>query len=196
MTTFAPYPLHRPRRLRRDAFSRRLVREHALTSADLIYPVFVLDQDDGTQDVASMPGVARLGRGPLLAAAERCVALGVPVLALFPVIDAALKTPDGREALNPEGLVPRTVRLLKERFPQLGVMTDVALDPFTSHGQDGLLDDTGYILNDPTVAVLREQAKVQADAGVDIVAPSDMMDGRIGAIRTALEEAGQIHTRI
>jgi len=196
MTSFAPYPLHRPRRLRRDAFSRRLVREHALSAADLIYPVFVLDQDDGSQAVASMPGVERLGRGPLLAAAERCVALGVPVLALFPVIDAALKTPDGREALNPEGLVPRTVRLLKERFPQLGVMTDVALDPFTSHGQDGLLDDTGYILNDPTVAVLREQAKVQADAGVDIVAPSDMMDGRIGAIRETLEAAGHIHTRI
>ncbi len=196
MTSFAPYPLHRPRRLRRDAFSRRLVREHALSAADLIYPVFVLDQDDGSQAVASMPGVERLGRGPLLAAAERCVALGVPVLALFPVIDAALKTPDGREALNPDGLVPRTVRLLKARFPQLGVMTDVALDPFTSHGQDGLLDDTGYILNDPTVAVLREQAKVQADAGVDIVAPSDMMDGRIGAIRETLEAAGHIHTRI
>jgi porphobilinogen synthase len=194
--TFAPYPLHRPRRLRRDAFSRRLVREHALSAADLIYPVFVLDQADGAQEVASMPGVSRLGQGPLLAAAERCVALGVPVLALFPVIDAALKTPDGREALNPEGLVPRTVRLLKERFPQLGVMTDVALDPFTSHGQDGLLDDSGYILNDPTVAVLKQQALVQAQAGVDIVAPSDMMDGRIGAIRQTLEDAGQVHTRI
>jgi porphobilinogen synthase len=194
--TFAPYPLHRPRRLRRDAFSRRLVREHALSAADLIYPVFVLDQADGSQEVASMPGVSRLGQGPLLAAAERCVALGVPVLALFPVIDASLKTPDGREALNPEGLVPRTVRLLKARFPQLGVMTDVALDPFTSHGQDGLLDDSGYILNDPTVAVLKQQALVQAQAGVDIVAPSDMMDGRIGAIRQTLEDAGQVHTRI
>jgi porphobilinogen synthase len=193
---FAPYPLQRPRRLRRDAFSRRLVREHALSASDLIYPVFVLDQNDGTQEVASMPGVSRLGQGPLLAAAERCVALGVPVLALFPVIDASLKTPDGREALNPEGLVPRTVRLLKERFPQLGVMTDVALDPFTSHGQDGLLDDSGYILNDPTVAVLKAQALVQAQAGVDIVAPSDMMDGRIGAIRQTLEDAGQVHTRI
>jgi len=193
---FAPYPLQRPRRLRRDAFSRRLVREHALSASDLIYPAFVLDQNDGTQEVASMPGVSRLGQGPLLAAAERCVALGVPVLALFPVIDASLKTPDGREALNPEGLVPRTVRLLKERFPQLGVMTDVALDPFTSHGQDGLLDDSGYILNDPTVAVLKAQALVQAQAGVDIVAPSDMMDGRIGAIRQTLEDAGQVHTRI
>ncbi len=190
------FPHHRPRRLRKDEFSRRLVREHALTSADLIYPVFVLDQDDGTQAVSSMPGVERLGRGPLFAAAERCVALGVPVLALFPVIDASLKTPDGQEALNPEGLVPRTVRELKKRFPELGVMTDVALDPFTSHGQDGLLDDTGYILNDETVAVLTRQALVQAEAGVDIVAPSDMMDGRIGAIRNAFESQGLIHTRI
>jgi len=190
------FPHHRPRRLRKDEFSRRLVREHALTSADLIYPVFVLDQDDGSQAVSSMPGVERLGRGPLFAAAERCVELGVPVLALFPVIDASLKTPDGQEALNPEGLVPRTVRELKKRFPELGVMTDVALDPFTSHGQDGLLDDTGYILNDETVAVLTRQALVQAEAGVDIVAPSDMMDGRIGAIRNAFESQGLIHTRI
>jgi len=190
------FPQHRLRRLRRDEFSRRLVREHALTASDLIYPVFVLDQDGGTQEVGSMPGVSRLGHSALYAAAERCLELGVPVLALFPVIDAALKTPDGREALNPEGLVPRTVRELKRRFPELGVMTDVALDPFTSHGQDGLLDDTGYIVNDTTVAVLTQQALVQADAGVDIVAPSDMMDGRIGAIRQALESQGLIHTRI
>jgi porphobilinogen synthase len=190
------FPQHRLRRLRRDEFSRRLVREHALTASDLIYPVFVLDSDGGTQEVGSMPGVSRLGRSALYAAAERCLELGVPVLALFPVIDAALKTPDGREALNPEGLVPRTVRELKRRFPELGVMTDVALDPFTSHGQDGLLDDTGYIVNDTTVAVLTQQALVQADAGVDIVAPSDMMDGRIGAIRQALESQGLIHTRI
>ena len=190
------FPQHRLRRLRRDEFSRRLVREHALTSADLIYPVFVLDQDGGEQAVASMPGVSRLGRSALYAAAERCLELGVPVLALFPVIDAALKTPDGQEALNPEGLVPRTVRELKRRFPELGVMTDVALDPFTSHGQDGLLDDSGYIVNDPTVGVLTKQALVQAEAGVDIVAPSDMMDGRIGAIRQALEARGLIHTRI
>jgi len=190
------FPQHRLRRLRRDEFSRRLVREHTLGSADLIYPVFVLDQDEGTQDVSSMPGVARLGRSALYAAAERCLDLGVPVLALFPVIDAALKTPDGREALNPDGLVPRTVRELKRRFPELGVMTDVALDPFTSHGQDGLLDETGYIVNDTTVAVLTQQALVQAEAGVDIVAPSDMMDGRIGAIRNALESQGLIHTRI
>ncbi|MBI2733620.1 MAG: porphobilinogen synthase [Aquabacterium sp.] len=190
------FPHHRPRRLRKDEFTRRLVREHSLTSADLIYPVFVLDQDDGTQAVSSMPSVARLGRGPLFAAAERCVELGVPVLALFPVIDGSLKTPDGQEALNPEGLVPRTVRELKKRFPELGVMTDVALDPFTSHGQDGLLDDSGYILNDETVAVLTRQALVQTEAGVDIVAPSDMMDGRIGAIRNAFESQGLVHTRI
>ncbi|CAH0347831.1 porphobilinogen synthase [Aquabacterium sp. CECT 9606] len=190
------FPQHRPRRLRRDEFTRNLVREHALTSAHLIYPVFVLDQDDGVQEIASMPGVQRLSRGALWAQAEQCVKLGIPVMALFPVIDLALKTPDGQEALNPEGLVPRTVRELKRRFPELGVMTDVALDPFTTHGQDGLLDETGYILNDDTVAVLTRQALVQAEAGVDIVAPSDMMDGRIGAIRQALEAQGLIHTRI
>ncbi|MDO9236730.1 MAG: porphobilinogen synthase [Aquabacterium sp.] len=196
MTFLQHFPQHRPRRLRKDAFSRRMVSEHSLTSADLIYPVFMLDQDDGTQAVHSMPGVERLGRGPLFAAAERCMDLGVPVLALFPVIDVSLKTPDGQEALNPEGLVPRTVRELKKRFPELGVMTDVALDPFTTHGQDGLIDDSGYILNDETVSMLTRQALVQAEAGVDIVAPSDMMDGRIGAIRAALESQGLIHTRI
>jgi porphobilinogen synthase len=196
MSFLQHFPHHRPRRLRKDEFTRRLVREHALTSADLIYPVFVLDQAEGTQDIASMPGVRRLGRSALYEAAEQCVALGIPVMALFPVIDASLKTPDGEEALNPEGLVPRTVRDLKQRFPSLGVMTDVALDPFTSHGQDGLLDDASYILNDETVAVLTRQALVQAEAGVDIVAPSDMMDGRIGAIRQALESQGLIHTRI
>jgi len=192
----AAFPAHRPRRLRRDDFSRRLVREHNLTAHDLIYPVFVMDADSASQPVASMPGVSRMGRQELFATAERCLDLGVPVLALFPVIDAALKTPDGAEALNPDGLVPRTVRELKARFPELGIMTDVALDPFTSHGQDGLLDDTGYILNDETVAVLTRQALVQAEAGVDIVAPSDMMDGRIGAIRAALESQGLVHTRI
>ena len=188
--------MHRPRRLRRDAFSRRLVAEHTLTPADLIYPVFILDQAEGSEPVASMPGVSRLGQSALFEAAEQCLALGVPVLALFPVINGRLKTPDGREALNDDGLVPRTVRALKQRFPELGVMTDVALDPYTSHGQDGLLDNTGYILNDETVAVLAQQALTQARAGVDIVAPSDMMDGRIGAIRQALEGAGQVHTRI
>jgi len=190
------YPAARPRRLRRDAFSRAMVREHHLRPEDLIYPVFVLDGENRVEPVASMPGVARMSLDKLFAQAEQCLELGVPVLALFPVIDAALKTPDGVEATNPDGLVPRVVRALKSRFPELGVLTDVALDPFTSHGQDGLLDESGYILNDETVNVLCQQALVQADAGVDIVAPSDMMDGRIGAIRQALEAQGHIHTRI
>ncbi len=196
MPPLPAYPASRPRRLRRDAFTRDLVREHRLHASDLIFPVFVLDGQGHSQDVASMPGVQRLSIDRLLPLAEACVSLGVPVMALFPVIDPALKTPDGREATNPDGLVPRVVRAIKDRFPQLGLLTDVALDPFTSHGQDGLLDDTGYILNDETVVVLRAQALVQAEAGVDIVAPSDMMDGRIGAIRQALEAKGLIHTRI
>ncbi len=196
MTLPAPFPLSRPRRLRRDDFTRNLVREHAVTPHDLIYPVFVLDGQKRREAVASMPGVERLSLDLLLSVAEDCVALGIPVMALFPVIDPALKDPQGKEALNPDGLVPRVVRALKKRFPGLGVMTDVALDPFTSHGQDGLLDDTGYILNDPTSAVLVRQALVQAQAGVDIVAPSDMMDGRIGAIRRALEHDHFVHTRI
>jgi porphobilinogen synthase len=182
--------------LRRDAATRALVREHRLGPQDLILPVFVLEGQGKTQDVASMPGVQRLSVDRLLPLAQACVELDVPVMALFPVIDPALKTPDGREATNPDGLVPRAVRELKARFPTLALLTDVALDPFTSHGQDGLLDDSGYILNDETVAVLRQQALVQAQAGVDIVAPSDMMDGRIGAIRGALEGEGLIHTRI
>ncbi len=190
------YPFSRPRRLRRDAFTRELVREHRLHPSDLILPVFVLEGSGRTEDVASMPGVQRLSLDRLYPVAEECVALGIPLMALFPVIAAARKTDDGREALNPEGLVPSAVRALKERFPQLGLMTDVALDPFTSHGQDGLLDASGYILNDETVAVLVQQALVQAEAGVDIVAPSDMMDGRIGAIRAALEARGRIHTKI
>jgi len=198
VTTVTPpaFPASRPRRLRRDAFSRALVRENLLTPADLIYPVFVLDGERQVQDVASMPGVQRLSVDQLFPLAEQCVALGVPVMALFPVIDPALKTPDGREATRPDGLVPRAVRALKARFPELGLLTDVALDPYTSHGQDGLLDEHGYILNDETVAVLRQQAAVQADAGVDIVAPSDMMDGRIGAVRQTLEAQRHIHTRI
>jgi porphobilinogen synthase len=196
MTIPAPYPLSRPRRLRRDAFTRNLVREHALTAHDLIYPVFVLDGTGRREAVASMPGVERLSLDLLLPVAEQCLNLGIPALALFPVIDPSLKTPDGKEALNPDGLVPTVVRALKKTFPELGVMTDVALDPFTSHGQDGVLDDTGYILNDPTVAILVKQALVQAHAGVDIVAPSDMMDGRIGAIRRALEHDHLVHTRI
>ena len=196
MQTPPPYPASRPRRLRRDTFTRDLVREHRLHASDLILPVFVLAGQNQVQDVGSMPGVQRLSLDRLLPVAEDCVKLGIPVMALFPVIDQKLKFEDGREALNPEGLVPTVVRELKKRFPELGVMTDVALDPFTSHGQDGLLDDSGYILNDETVAVLTQQALVQAEAGVDIVAPSDMMDGRIGTIRSALEAKGRIHTRI
>ena len=191
-----PFPASRPRRLRRDEFTRNLVREHQLTPHDLIYPVFVTEGSKQREAVKSMPGVERVSLDLLLPAAEECVKLGIPVMALFPVIEASLKTPDGAEALNPDGLVPRVVRALKKEFPDLGVMTDVALDPFTSHGQDGLLDDTGYILNDVTVKQLTGQALVQAEAGVDIVAPSDMMDGRIGAIRTALEAQGLVHTRI
>jgi porphobilinogen synthase len=182
--------------LRRDAFTRALVRENELAANDFILPVFLLDGQRQTQEVASMPGVLRRSVDQLFGVAEECVALGVPVMALFPVIEPALKSADGREALNPDGLVPRAVRELKQRFPGLGLLTDVALDPYTSHGQDGLIDDTGYILNDETVALLTQQALVQAKAGVDIVAPSDMMDGRIGAIRAALESRGAIHTRI
>ena len=193
---FAPFPANRPRRLRRDDFTRRLVREHALSVNDLIYPVFVLEGEQRREAVSSMPGVERLSLDLLLPVAEECVKLGIPVMALFPVISSHLKTPDGIEATNPNGLVPQVVRELKKHFPELGVMTDVALDPFTSHGQDGLLDETGYILNDITTDMLVRQALAQADAGVDIVAPSDMMDGRIGAIRQALEAKGHIHTRI
>ncbi|KQP12812.1 porphobilinogen synthase [Pseudorhodoferax sp. Leaf267] len=196
LSALASFPAARPRRLRRDAFTRNLVREHALSAHDLIYPVFVLDGQGRREPVASMPGVERLSLDQLLPVAEECVRLQIPVIALFPVIDASLKTEDGREAHNDQGLIPRIVRALKERFPELGVMTDVALDPYTSHGQDGLLDATGYILNDETTAVLVRQALTQAEAGVDLVAPSDMMDGRIGAIRQALEARGLVHTRI
>ncbi len=196
MTPFAPYPLGRPRRLRRDTFTRNLVRENAVTAHDLIYPVFVVDGKQQRVPIASMPGVERLSLDLLLPVAEECVKLGIPVMALFPVIDPALKTPDGSEALNPDGLVPRVVQALKQHFPELGIMTDVALDPFTSHGQDGLLDEHNYIMNDETVEVLVKQALTQAQAGVDIVAPSDMMDGRIGAIRRRLEVENLIHTRI
>jgi porphobilinogen synthase len=195
-SSFAMYPAGRPRRLRRDSFTRNLVREHALTAHDLIYPVFVQEGEKRRDAVPSMPGVDRLSLDLLLPVAQQCVEAGIPVMALFPVIDASLKTPAGDEAFNPDGLIPRAVAALKSRFPELGVMTDVALDPYTSHGQDGLLDDTGYILNDATVEVLVKQALTQSQAGVDIVAPSDMMDGRIGAIRTALEARGDIHTRI
>jgi porphobilinogen synthase len=184
------------RRMRRDDFSRRLMREHALTPNDLIYPVFVLDGQKRRESVASMPGVERLSIDLLLPVAEECVHLGIPALALFPVIDAGLKTLGAEEAVNPDGLVPRTVAALKSRFPELGIITDIALDPYTSHGQDGLIDETGYVLNDQTVAVLARQAVVHAQAGADVVAPSDMMDGRVAALRAALEGAGLIHTRI
>jgi porphobilinogen synthase len=200
MTPYAPYPLGRPRRLRRDSFTRNLVRENTLTSNDLIYPVFVVDGQQQRQSVSSMPGVERLSLDLLLPVAENCVKLGVPVMALFPVIEQSLKTPDGREALNPDGLVPKVIQTLKKEFPELGIMTDVALDPFTSHGQDGLPDprpeEDGYIMNDATVEILVKQALTQAGAGADIVAPSDMMDGRIGAIRQALEAHHFVHTRI
>jgi porphobilinogen synthase len=184
------------RRMRKDAFSRAMMRENVITAADLIYPVFLLDGKNQCEKIASMPGVERMSIDHLLGVAEECVALGIPVMALFPVINPSLKTPDGIEATNPKGLVPRAVRELKQRFPELGLLTDVALDPYTSHGQDGVLNAEGYVLNDETTAILVRQALTQAEAGVDIVAPSDMMDGRIGAIRNALESHHYIHTRI
>ena len=186
----------RPRRLRRDAFSRALVREHALSASDLIYPVFVLDGEKRLEKVSSMPGVERQSLDLLLKTAERAVKLGIPALALFPVVDQSFKTELAEEAYNPDGLVPRVVRALKQEFPELGVITDVALDPYTIHGQDGLIDSTGYVLNDETLAVLVKQALCHAEAGADVVAPSDMMDGRVGAIRSALEAKKLIYTRI
>ena len=196
MNIYGSFPAVRMRRMRRDEFSRRLMRETVLSANDLIYPVFVLDGARRTQKVASMPGVERMSVDKLLPVAEQCVKFGVPVMALFPVIDQRLKSLDGREAYNPKGLVPRAVSAIKKRFPELGIMTDVALDPYTSHGQDGVIDKTGYIINDVTLDILVKQALAQATAGVDIVAPSDMMDGRIGRIRQALEKAGHIHTKI
>ncbi len=190
------FPARRMRRMRRDDFSRRLMRESRLAADDLIYPVFVLDGKGRREPVASMPGVERVSVDLLLPLAEECVRVGIPVMALFPVIDPGLKTVDGKEATNPDGLVPRAVQAVKARLPELGVLTDVALDPYTTHGQDGVIDATGYVLNDETVEILKRQALVQAQAGVDIVAPSDMMDGRIGAIRAALESGRHIHTRI
>ena len=199
MTAFLPqgdFPSARPRRNRRDDFTRRLVREHTLTVDDFIYPVFITEGQGVRQPVPSMPGVERYSIDTLLPVAERCVELGIPVISLFPAIEGSLKTPDGSEAANPDGLVPRAVRELKSRFPELGVLTDVALDPYTSHGQDGVIDDEGYVMNEPTVEILVRQALVQAEAGVDIIAPSDMMDGRVGALRHALEDNRHIHTRI
>ena len=196
MKVYGSFPGVRMRRMRRAEFSRRLMRETVLTSDDLIYPVFIIEGKARTQKVDSMPGVERMSVDRLLPLAEQCLKLEIPALALFPAIEARLKTPDGREAFNPKGLIPRAVAALKRRFPELGVMTDVALDPYTSHGQDGVIDASGYILNDETLDILVKQALAQAAAGVDIVAPSDMMDGRIGRIRAALERAGHIHTRI
>lgn len=199
MFDLSRFPHKRMRRMRRDDFSRRLMRETVLTPADLILPVFVLDGENRVEDVASMPGVQRLSLDRLYAVAEDCLKYGVPALALFPVVDASLKSLDAAEAYNPDGLVPRTVRALKQRFPELGVVTDVALDPYTSHGQDGLIDPEdprGYVLNDETIAVLTRQAESHAAAGADVVAPSDMMDGRIHAVREALDAAGFLYTRI
>jgi porphobilinogen synthase len=196
MIPLGQFPRRRMRRNRRDEFSRRLVREHTLSASDLIYPVFVLDGKNRVESVPSMPGVQRLSMDRLLRVAESCAQRGVPALALFPVIDASLKSDLAEEAANPDGLVPRVVQALKARLPDLGVITDVALDPYTSHGQDGLIDDAGYVLNEETVAVLQKQAQAHAGAGADVVAPSDMMDGRIGAIREALDAKNFIHTRI
>lgn len=182
--------------MRRDGFSRRLMRENHLCSDDLIYPVFVLEGEKREEAVSSMPGVVRQSLDGLMHEAEKCLQLGIPALAIFPVIESGLKNLTASEAINPAGLVPRVVRELKKRFPELAVITDIALDPYTSHGQDGLIDDSGYVLNDETVTVLAQQAVVHAEAGADVVAPSDMMDGRIAAIRTALEEQKYIHTRI
>ena len=193
---FGPFPATRMRRMRRDSFTRRLMRESRLSSDDLIYPVFVIDGSARTEPVPSMPGIRRMTVDRLLEEAQRCVSLHIPALALFPVIASRLKSEDAREAYNAEGLVPLAVRALKQKFPELGVITDVALDPYTSHGQDGLIDATGYVLNDETVRVLERQALSHAAAGADIVAPSDMMDGRVGALRKALDGDGFVHTRI
>ena len=196
MSATGHFPGTRMRRMRRDDFSRRLMRESVLTVDDFIYPVFVLEGDGRSEKVASMPGVERQSLDVLLKTAERAAKLGIPALALFPVVDGSLKSLGAEEAFNSRGLVPRVVRALKREFPELGVITDVALDPYTSHGQDGLIDETGYVLNDETLEVLAKQALCHAEAGADVVAPSDMMDGRIGRIRAELNEAGQIYTRI
>jgi len=196
MHVLGKFPVRRMRRLRRDDFSRRMVREHRLSADDFIYPVFVIDGHNRSEAVPSMPGVERLTVDAVLRQAERSVELGVPAIALFPVVDNKVRTADASEAFNPDGLAPRTIRALKSRFPQLGVITDIALDPYTSHGQDGLIDDSGYVLNDETIEALVKQALTHAEAGVDIIAPSDMMDGRVGALRRALDEGGHIYTRI
>ncbi|MFW8566595.1 porphobilinogen synthase [Orrella sp. 11846] len=200
MTNFtfqnAEFPTYRARRLRRDDFTRRLVREHTLTVNDFIYPVFVIEGSGIVTPVPSMPGVNRYSIDELLKVAGECVTLGIPVIALFPVIDASLKDPEGLESTNPQGLIPRAIRAIKDAYPDLGVLTDVALDPYTSHGQDGVIDSEGYVINDITLDILTRQAHAQAEAGVDIVAPSDMMDGRVGSIRQMLETNQFHHTRI
>ena len=196
MQTLGQFPQVRMRRMRHDDFSRRLMRENVLTVNDLILPVFVKEGQGDREPIPTMPGVVRYTLDELLKVCGECVELGIPMVALFPAIDSALKTADGSEATNPDGLIPRVVHAIKEAYPELGVMCDVALDPYTTHGQDGLIDQTGYILNDETVQMLIGQALAQAKAGADVVAPSDMMDGRIGAIRQALENEGLIHTRI
>ena len=196
MSFFSEFPQKRMRRMRRDDFSRRLMRESRLDPNDLIYPVFVMDGNKREENVDSMPGVARRSLDLLLHQAEKCLKLGIPALAIFPVVDSSVKDLTAAEAINPSGLVPRVVSELKKQFPELGVITDVALDPYTSHGQDGLIDGSGYVLNDETVAMLAQQALIHAEAGADVVAPSDMMDGRIAAVRAVLENAGRIHTRI
>jgi porphobilinogen synthase len=196
MLSLSQFPQKRMRRLRRNKFSRRLVQETHLHTDDLIYPVFVLDGKNRKEDVVSMPGVVRQSIDLLMIQAEKCLQLGIPALAIFPVIDSVLKDKVAGEALNPEGLVPQAVKQLKKNFPELGIITDIALDPYTSHGQDGLIDDNGYVMNDETVAVLEQQALVHAQAGADIVAPSDMMDGRIAAVRSILDRNQFIHTRI
>ena len=196
MPTNSGFPFVRPRRVRADESTRRLVREHHLRVDDLIYPVFVREGKGLQEAVASMPGVHRYSPDTLITHLEEVVALGIPAIALFPVIDVSLKTLDGAEAANPDGLVPRVVKAIKAKFPELAVITDVALDPYTSHGQDGIIDADGYVLNDVTLDMLVKQAVMQAAAGVDMVAPSDMMDGRIGRIRSALESAGYVNTRI
>lgn len=196
MTNYGQFPQKRMRRMRHDEFSRRLMRENCLLADDLIYPVFVLNGKNREEEIPSMPGITRLSADKLMRQAEKCLELGIPALAIFPVIDPEQKSLTATEALNPKGLVPQVVKKLKKSFPELGVITDVALDPYTSHGQDGLIDNSGYVMNDETVEVLAQQSLVHAEAGADMIAPSDMMDGRIAVIRNALDSKKFIHTRI
>lgn len=196
MKILGNFPQRRMRRNRHDDFSRRMTRENRLSADDLILPVFVMEGKARTESIDSLPGVSRYTVDKLMPVAEQCLALGIPAIAIFPAIEHSIKTADGREAVNPKGLVPRTVIALKKRFPELGIITDVALDPYTTHGHDGVIDKSGYVLNDKTIAILRRQAVVNAAAGVDIVAPSDMMDGRVAGIRDALDEKGFVNTRI